>query len=218
MDKKEVLNAIKRLKEESKERKFTQSFDLIVNLKHLDLKKPENQVDFFQALPKGKGKENKVCAFAGPESVDDAKTACDFTIGIQEFDDYKKDPKKIKKLAGEYDIFIAQANVMPKVAATFGRVLGPRQKMPNPKAGAIFPPKANFGPIMDRMRRTVRIAAKTSPLIQVSVGNLKQSDEDIADNLLAVYDQIIHHLPGEINNIKSVYTKLTMSKPVQLER
>jgi len=217
MNKKEILSAIQKLKEESKERKFTQSYDLIVNLKHIDLKKTENQVDFFVPLPKGKGKENKICAFSGPESKDDAKAACDFVVDINEFDTYK-DIKKVKKLAETYDIFMAQANVMPKVAATFGRVLGPRQKMPNPKSGSIFAPKTNLTPIVEKMKNTIRISAKTSPIIQVCVGNQKLSDEDVTENIILTYDQIIHHLPNELNNIKNVYLKLTMSKPIELER
>ncbi|MBN2880701.1 50S ribosomal protein L1 [Candidatus Woesearchaeota archaeon] len=217
MDKKQIIGAIKQLKEESKKRNFSQTFDLIINLRHLDLKKPENQVDFYLTLQHGKGKANKVCAFVGPESKDDAKGVCDF-IGIEDFDSYKKDAKKVKQLADKYDVFIAQANIMPQVAATFGRVLGTRQKMPNPKAGAVFPPKANIEAIVQKFTTTIRISAKKAPTIMVPIGGEKDSEEDIAENVMNTYNQIIHHLPNELNNVRNVLLKLTMGKPVHMEK
>lgn len=218
MDKKKLLETIGKIKSESVKRKFNQSLDLIVNLKQLDLKKPENQLDFFITLPHNRGKDNKVCAFVGPESKDDAKANCDFIISVEEFESYKKDVKKVKKLADEYDLFISQANVMPQVAAAFGRVLGTRQKMPNPKSGAIFAPKSNLKPLVERMKKTIRISAKKDPHVMIGIGLETQSDEEIVENITNVYNQIVHHLPGELNNIKSVFIKLTMGKPVSVDK
>lgn len=218
MDKAKILEAIKSIKAESTKRKFGQSIDLIVNLKQLDMKKPEHQLDFFITLPHNRGKDNKVCALVGPESRDDARANCDFTVSTEEFETYKKDIKKVKKLADEYDVFLAQANVMPLVAGTFGRVLGTRQKMPNPKSGAIFPPKANLKPLVERMRRTIRIAAKKDPHVMIAIGTEGQDEAEVAENIANVYNQIVHHLPGELNNVKSVVLKLTMGKPIHLEK
>jgi large subunit ribosomal protein L1 len=218
MDKNKLLEAIKQIKAESKKRNFKESIDLIVNLKQLDLKKPEHQVDFFTTLPFNRGKDNRICALAGPESKDEAKTACDFTVSSDEFEAYKKDIKKVKKLADSYDFFLAQANIMPLVAGTFGRVLGTRQKMPNPKSGAIFPPKANLKPLVEKMKKTVRVAAKKDPHIMLAIGTTDQKSEEIAENIITLYNQIVHHLPGELNNVRNVMIKQTMGKPVPLEK
>jgi len=218
MDKNKLLEAIKQIKAESKKRNFKESIDLIVNLKQLDLKKPEHQVDFFTTLPFNRGKDNKICALAGPESKDEAKTACDFTVSSDEFEIYKKDIKKVKKLADSYDFFLAQANIMPLVAGTFGRVLGTRQKMPNPKSGAIFPPKANLKPLVEKMKKTVRVVAKKDPHIMIAIGTSEQKAEEVAENIINLYNQIVHHLPGELNNVRNVMIKHTMGKPVHLEK
>jgi large subunit ribosomal protein L1 len=212
MDNQQLTQALKQLREAPK-RKFSQSVDLIINLKGLDLKKPENHVELYILLQHGKGTPNKVCALVGPELKDDAEANCDFTVQEKDFDGYAKDKKAAKKLAAGYDFFVAQANIMPKVAGAFGRVFGPRRKMPNPKAGCVVPPKFNFKPL----RHTVKAVAKEKPLIQVSVGNEKMTDAQLAANIMAVYDQVLHKLPGERNNIRSVYVKYTMGKPVQLE-
>jgi large subunit ribosomal protein L1 len=216
MDKKSVLEAIKKLKAEPK-KKFTQSFDLIITLKDLDLKKSDQQVDFFITLHNDTGKKLKVCAFVGPELIDEAKSACDLVITPDDFAKYPK--QKAKALAQQYDYFLSQATIMTKVAATFGRYLGVRGKMPNPKAGCVVPPKgANLKALIERLQKTVKISAKKIPVIQVRVGTEAMDEEKLADNIIYIYDQLIHHLPGEKNNIQHIYMKLTMSKPFKLDK
>ncbi len=217
MDKKKLTEAIQNLKSSSKKRKFTQRFDLIINLKALDLKKADNQVDFYMSLPHGLGKKLSICALIGPELREEAAKVCDESITLAEFDEYQKDKKKVKKLSEMHDYFIAQANVMPKVAATFGRVLGPRKKMPNPKAGCVVPPKANLSQLYERLQKTVRISAKTSLTVQVAVGVETMKDDEVAENIVAVYEQLLHHLINEKHNVRSVLLKLTMSKPEELD-
>jgi large subunit ribosomal protein L1 len=216
MDKKQILESLKYAKELSQKRNFKQTIELIINLKGLDLKKPEQQVDLFVSLHKPRGKDIKICALVGPELQANAKEACDNVVMLDDFTKLSKDKKAVKKLANEYDFFIAQANIMPKVAAAFGRVLGPKGKMPNPKAGCIVPPKGNLKPLKEKLANTIKITAKTSPLIQCAVGKEDMPDEDIADNIMTIYDQVIHHLPSEQHNIKSIFIKLTMGKSVRV--
>jgi len=213
MNQAEIKTILGRAKEKSPKRNFSQTYDFIIALKGLDLKK--QPVDFYATLHYGKGKKSKICALVGPELADEAKKVCDQVILVDDFARYQKDKKLSKKLAAEFDYFIAQANIMAKVATAFGRVFGPRGRMPNPKAGCVVPPKANLQVVYDRLQKTVRISAKTSLMIQLSVGTEAMKDEEIIDNILTIYDQLIHHLPNEKNNIKSTYLKTTMGKIVK---
>jgi large subunit ribosomal protein L1 len=213
MDKQEILKAIKQARSAPK-RNFPQTFDLIINLKDLNLKKPDEQVDLYITLPNGLGKIRKVCGLVGPELVDESKAQLDKTITLLDFD--VLDKKAIKKLTEDYDFFVAQANIMPKVAAVFGRIFGPRNKMPNPKAGCVVPPKANLKPLKERLLKTVRVQAKKSLIIQAPVGIETMSDEEIATNLMHVYDAVLHALPKEQNNLRSGYIKLTMGTPIKV--
>ena len=215
MDTKAITNALHTVKEQSKERKFSQTVDLIITLKGLNLKNPDDQVEFFVSLPHNTGKKRKVCAIVGPEMMDKAKEVCDKVITQADFDQYK-DKKALKKLANEYDYFIAQADIMPKVAAAFGRALGPRGKMPNPKAGCILPPKAPVQPVYERLQKMVRISAKKQLAVQLAVGKVDMDDAPLVENIKLIYDQLVHHLPGEQNNIRDVYLKLTMGSPVKI--
>ncbi len=215
MEKEELQSALTRAKDISDKRNFKQSFDLIVNFKGLDLKKPEHQVDLFITLPHSRGKKVKVCALVGPELYEQAKKIIDSVILSDNFTIYK-DKKEIKKLANSCDFFIAQANIMPKVATTFGRVFGPRGKMPNPKAGGVVAPNANLKPIYEKFQRTVRVTTKNAPLVQCSIGTEDMNMNELSDNALAVYNSILHGLPNEKHNIKDIHIKLTMGKPVKI--
>jgi len=210
-----VLEALEKLKKDSAQRKFKQSIDLIIALKELDLKKPDQQVEFFTNIPHISGKKIKVCALVDAEMSDEAKKVFDLTIMQDDFTKYDK--RKARTLAGQYDFFIAQANIMTKVAATFGRYLGVRGKMPNPKAGCVVPPKGvNLQGLYEKLQTTIKISAKKVPLIQLRIGTEEMPASQVADNVMFIYDQLIHHLPGEKQNIKAVYLKLTMSKPIKL--
>jgi large subunit ribosomal protein L1 len=214
MDKKQITVALEKVKKDAPKRNFDQSIDLIINLKDLDFKKPDHQVDIFVTLHHTRGKPVRVGAFVGPELADQAKEECNSFVKSSDFKAY--DPKKVKVLAKNNDIFIAQANVMKEVAGSFGRVLGPRNKMPNPKAGAVVPPGANLKQLVERLQKVVRVSAKKSPVVHVMVGKQKQSTEEVVDNILTIYNQVAHALPQEQNNIKESFLKLTMSKPVKI--
>jgi large subunit ribosomal protein L1 len=214
MDKAQIVKALGELKKANKERKFKQTYDLIFTLKGLDLKKPDQHVDFYAQMPKPI-RNNKICALVGPELKDDASKTCDFSVAQTDFEGYDK--KKAKKLAESYDYFIAQANIMGLVAKNFGKIFGPRGKMPNPKAGCVVPPKGSLANLYKKLQQTQRIMAKTQPQIQCSVGKEGSADEDVAENVISLYNQLVNHLVGRENNIKNIYLKLTMGKPVKVQ-
>lgn len=214
MDKTQVTETLKKVKESSQKRNFTQSYDLIINLRDIDLKKPEQSINFFHTLHYSKGKRVKVCALVGPELMSQAKEVCDSAVSVDDFPKYQK--KEAKKLASEYDFFIAQATIMPKVAQTFGKVFGPKGKMPNPKAGCVVPPNANIKPLYQKLQRTVKLQTKNDPIVQTIVGNEKMKDEEVIDNIMTTYDALIHQLPNGKNNIKNILLKLTMGKAFQI--
>ncbi len=208
MNKEKVLEAIKKLKEQKK-RNFEQQIDFIINFQELDLKKPENQLNFFVTLPFKPGKEKKIAGFVDVDIVEDAKKYLDFFLTSDQFQEYAKDKKKIKKLAEEYDFFVAQGNLMKDIAANFGRVLGSRGKMPDPKGG-------NLKDIVSRLRKTVRVRVRNTPNFQTRIGSEKQDEIEVFENVKHLYDQIVSNLPFEGKNIKSIFLKTTMGSPERL--
>ncbi|MEK6936738.1 MAG: 50S ribosomal protein L1 [Nanoarchaeota archaeon] len=219
MDKKEVLEAIKLAKEVSKKRNFKQGFDLVINLKNINLKKPEENIDLFLQLPNQTGKKVKICALIDYDLEKQSKETTENIILKENFPKYENKKKELKKIARQYDFFIAQADIMPKIATLFGRILGPLGKMPNPKIGAVVPGSIqSLKPLTDKLRNTIRLQTKNEPTVKASIGNETMKDEEIADNFLHVYNSVLHSLPQEKNNVKSVIIKMSMGSPINLEK
>lgn len=216
MDKKSVEAALDALSKVHVKRKFPQSIDFIVCLKELDIKKPEHQIEFFAPLTYPRGKQVKICGLVGGELIEEAKRVFGRAIISEDFDKFVQNPKDAKKLAEEYDFFVAQANIMNKVATAFGKVFGPRGKMPNPKAGCVVAPKSSLAPVAEKLQKVVHVNLKKGGSFQCAIGVEGGNQEQMITNILALYDQLIHHLPSENNNIRKMYLKYTMSKPVVL--
>ena len=126
-----VLKAVKDARSNSKRRNFSQTFDLIVNVKLIDLKKPENRLNETFVLPKGRGKEASVVVFS--DSMKDEKLKIYKSAGIEGLG---ADKRALKKLARETDFFLSEPKLMPLVGRVLGRVLAPRGKMPSVMSGA----------------------------------------------------------------------------------
>ncbi|VVB74354.1 50S ribosomal protein L1 [Candidatus Tiddalikarchaeum anstoanum] len=213
---KDIILKVKDALAKNNKKKFSQSVDLSIGLKGVDLKNPNNAIDELVALPKGKGKQVKVCALIDKELQTVAKNLCYKVILVDEFPKWKDNVKGMKKLANECDMFIAQSTIMPKIAQTFGRILGPRNKMPSPKTGTIVLPSSKLDNLIDRLTKSVFLRAKKAPSINVIVGTEKMTPEDISANVFAVLDFLVRHLPEKEQSIKHVYIKTTMGESVKI--
>lgn len=217
MDRKKLLDALKSLREKSGKRNFTQKIDVILNLRNIDIKKSEENVDLFVNLPYAPGKKLKICALVGKELETQAKIF-DKIIKKDEFSRYQDNKKELKNLAREFDYFVAQANLMTDVAKIFGKTFGPKNKMPNPKSGAVVTPTSNLEELKLKLEKTVRLKTKNEPILKTYVGNESMNDNELVDNILAVYENVARVLPQGEANIKNIVLKLTMSNPVKVEK
>jgi len=201
-----LQEALKELRKEEK-RKFEQSVDLIVNLRGVDTKR--DTISAIVNVPH-KFKEKKVCGFLNKKSeLVDTVTGMDF----QKY----KEKKQLKSLVKNYDFFIASAKLMPSVATTFGKVLGPAGKMPSPQLGVLLNEDDNsINQLLAKIDKSIKIRLK-EPSAKVSVGKENMKDEQIIENIEAVYNGIVNVLPTKKENVKSAMIKLTMGKPIRVE-
>ncbi len=209
-DNMELENELKTALEElrkSKERKFNQSVDLIVNLQKFSPKK--DVVNLFVSVPH-KIKEKKMAAFL---EVKNPKLT---TITPEEFKSYSE-KKEIKKLVKNFDFFIAQASIMPKVATVFGKVLGPAGKMPSPQLGIVAEAtEKSLDNLKEKINKSIKIRARESSL-KFCIGKQSMKNEDIIENIMTVYNAILKALPREKDNIKNIEVKFSMTKPVKIK-
>src|SRR3989338_4654590 len=118
-----------------------------------------------------------------------AKGVFDQVIMKEEFPKWVNNKKEQKRLAGSYDSFVGQVEIMAQVAATFGKVLGARGKMPNPKAGCVVPGNAaSLEPLAAKLQNTIRLQTKNETSVKASIGNESMKDDDLTDNVLAAYN------------------------------
>ena len=190
-----------------KERKFNQTADLIVNLQKFDPKK--NTINLFLSVPH-KIKEKKIAGFLESENKNIK------TITNEQFKRYSE-KKELKRLIKKFDFFIAQASLMPKVATFFGKVLGPAGKMPSPQLGIITKTDdKTINELKDKINNSIKIRVK-EPSIKLPIGKQSMKDEEIIENILAVYNSILKVMPKEKENIKNVEIKFTMTKPQKIK-
>lgn len=202
----ELKEAITQLRNTEK-RKFDQSIDLLINLKGIDLRK--DNISAIISIPH-KIKEKKVCGFLAK------KNELVTTITQPEFQRYKE-KKALKELVKEFDFFIANITLMPAVATTFGKALGPSGKMPSPQLGVMTKEDdASIKQVLDKISHSVKIKLK-EPSFKISIGKESMADEQLIENILAIYNGLVNVLPTKRENVKSVMLKLTMSKPLKVE-
>ena len=202
---KDLEKALSELRKDKK-RKFDQTVDLIINLQKFDVKK--HPLNLVLSVPH-KVKDKKIGAFL------ESKNPSVETISANEFKKYT-DKIALKKLVKKFDFFIAQASLMPKVASTFGRVLGPAGKMPSPQMGIIMnADEKTIKDLKDRINNSVKFRLKEAS-IKLAVGKESMKDEDIIENIMTIYSALIKALPRDKENIKNIEIKFTMTKPQKI--
>jgi len=121
------------------------------------------------------------------------------------------DRKAAKNRLKNFDVFVAEAPMMPTVGRVVGPILGPRGKMPIP-----VPPQAPIDNIIERERRVVILRSRDKPFVHCIIGKEKMDDEKIAQNIESVINNLTSATKRGFGNIKSIYLKLTMGDAVQL--
>jgi len=213
LDNKTILEAIKQAKTKSGGKKFNQTVDMILDITEIDMKAPEGKIQEVVELPKPTGKPNKICVVASGEFALKARNAqADFVIERADLEGLAGKKKDLRKLAESYDIFVSEAPLMPLVGRILGPVLGPRGKMPIP-----VPPNADINAILARNRKTVVVRMRAQPIIQVSFGTEKMSDDDLVENAQTILRVLDGKLKRGLKNVKYVFIKTSMGEPVKIK-
>lgn len=208
-----IVDAVTQALEQGKEsgRKFTQTVDVAITLKNVDLNIPKNRIDEEIILPNGRGKEAKVGVFAQGEGASLAKEVADVVIQPDQFEDLQKDKREFKKTANSMHYFLAEAPLMAQIGKTLGVVLGPRGKMPRP-----LPPGADPSAQIANLRNTVKVRSKDKKAFHCIAGAEGMAPEAIAENIEAILKRVEDRLEHGRMNIASIYLKTSMGPSVRL--
>src|SRR6187551_3953278 len=166
--------------------KFDASVDLHIRL-GVDPKKADQQVRGTVNLPHGTGKTKKVLVLCPPDKEADAKAAGADFVGLDEF---------VQKIEGgwtDVDVIIATPSVMPKIGK-LGKILGPRNLMPNPKTGTVTNDVA--AAVTEVKGGKIAFKVDKAGIIHASIGRVSFSPEKIAENSQELVNAIIKAKPS----------------------
>lgn len=206
-----IIDALAKAREAAPERGFEQSIDLTVNLRELDMRRPENRINLRIHLPNGVGSKKVLVFASGDLALRARRAGADSIIEPPELQEMASDKKAAKKRLKDFDVFISEAPLMPTVGRVVGPILGPKGKMPTP-----VPPQAPIDDIIERERRAIVLRSRDRPILQCIVGNEGMEDEKIAENVENLLSSLTATLRRGMGNIRSIYLKLTMGSAVKV--
>lgn len=189
--------------------KFDASVDLHVRL-GVDPKKADQAIRGTVTLPHGTGKTKRVLVLCTPDKEAEAKAAGADFVGLDEF---------VTKIEGgwvDVDVIIATPSVMPKIGK-LGKVLGPRNLMPNPKTGTVSNDVA--GAVNEVKGGKIAFKVDKAGIIHASIGRVSFTPEKIAENSQELLNAIIKAKPASAKGtyLKGISMASTMSPGISID-
>jgi large subunit ribosomal protein L1 len=189
--------------------KFDASVDLHIRL-GVDPKKADQAIRGTVTLPHGTGKTKRVLVLCTPDKEAEARSAGADFVGLDEF---------VTKIEGgwvDIDVIVATPSVMPKIGK-LGKILGPRNLMPNPKTGTVT---NNVAEAVNEVKGG-KIAFKVDKagIIHASIGRVSFSPEKLTDNCHELINAIIKAKPSSAKGtyLRSVFMASSMSPAIELD-
>jgi len=203
------LKAILSVSNGAKPRKFLETLDLQISLKNYDPVKDKRFSGVFRlpALPRPK---YTICILADAKHETEAKN---LKLPVLIADDLKKlnkNKKSIKKLADQYDAFLASASLIRQIPRIMGPGLNKAGKFP-----AVLGTNDDITAKVDDQKATVKFQLKSKKTLcmGIAIGNVKMSDNELINNITSAVNYLVSLLPKNWQQIKRLYIKSTMGKP-----
>lgn len=189
--------------------KFDSSVDIHIRL-GVDPKKADQALRGTVSLPHGTGKTKRVLVLCTPDKENEAKAAGADFVGLDEF------VQKIESGWTDIDVIIATPSVMPKIGK-LGKVLGPRNLMPNPKTGTVTNDVATA--VTDVKGGKVAFKVDKAGIIHASVGRISFEPAKIAENCQELINTLIRMKPSTAKGtyLKAVSMATSMSPGVTVD-
>ena len=189
--------------------KFDASVDLHIRL-GVDPKKADQAIRGTVSLPHGTGKTKRVLVLCGPDQEAAAKGAGADYVGLDEF---------VQKIEGgwtDVDVIVATPAVMPKIGR-LGKILGPRNLMPNPKTGTVTNDVA--AAVNEVKGGKIAFKVDKAGIIHASIGRVSFTPDKIAENSQELINAIIKAKPATAKGtyLKGLTMASTMSPGISID-
>ena len=189
--------------------KFDETLEIAMNL-GVDPRHADQMVRGVVQLPNGTGKTVRVAVFARGAKADEAKAAGAEIVGAEDL---------LEKIQGgmlDFDRCIATPDMMPLVGR-LGKVLGPRNLMPNPKVGTVTMDVATA--VTNAKGGEVQFKVEKAGVIHAGIGKVSFTEEKLAENVRAFIDAVTKAKPAGAKGtyVKKVSLSSTMGPGVSLD-
>lgn len=189
--------------------KFDSSVDIDVKL-GVDPRQANQMVRGSVSLPHGTGKEVKVLVLCTPDKEEEAKAAGADFVGLDEYID------KISAGWVDVDVIITMPSIMGKLGR-LGKILGPRNLMPNPKTGTVT---MDIAKAVEAVKAgKIDFKVDKTGIIHTAVGKVSFNPEKIFDNAKEVLDTITKLKPSASKGtyLQSITLSSSMSPGIKID-
>jgi len=189
--------------------KFDASVDLHIRL-GVDPKKADQAIRGTVNLPHGTGKTKRVLVLCTPDKEAEAKAAGADYVGLDEY---------VQKIEGgwvDVDVIVATPSVMPKIGK-LGKILGPRNLMPNPKTGTVTNDVA--AAVNEVKGGKIAFKVDKAGIIHASIGRVSFTPEKITENSHELINAIVRAKPSSAKGtyLRSVFMASSMSPGIAVD-
>jgi large subunit ribosomal protein L1 len=189
--------------------KFDASVDLHIRL-GVDPKKADQAIRGTVSLPHGTGKTKRVLVLCTPDKEAEARAAGADYVGLDEF---------VQKIEGgwvDVDVIVATPSVMPKIGK-LGKILGPRNLMPNPKTGTVTNDVA--AAVNEVKGGKIAFKVDKAGIIHASIGRVSFTPEKITENSHELINAIVKAKPSSAKGtyLKSIFMASSMSPGIAVD-
>ncbi len=189
--------------------KFDETIEIAINL-GVDPRHADQMVRGVVNLPNGTGKTVRVAVFARGDKAEEARKAGADIVGAEDL------MEQIQGGKIDFDRCIATPDMMP-IVGRLGKILGPRNLMPNPKVGTVTPDVA--GAVKAAKGGAVEYRVEKAGILHAGVGKVSFTEEALLQNIKAFTDAVQKSKPAGAKGtyVKRVAVSSTMGPGVHVE-
>ncbi|MDQ8765682.1 50S ribosomal protein L1, partial [Streptococcus ruminantium] len=187
--------------------KFDASVEVAYNL-NIDVRKADQQIRGAMVLPNGTGKTSRVLVFARGAKAEEAKAAGADFVGEDDL---------VAKINGgwlDFDVVIATPDMMA-VVGRLGRVLGPRNLMPNPKTGTVTMDVAKA--VEESKGGKITYRADKAGIVQALIGKVSFDADKLVENFKAFHDVMVKAKPATAKGTYMTSVSITTTQGVGIK-
>ena len=195
---------------EEKPRKFCQTIELQIVLKDYDTQRDKRFAGTVR-LPHPPRQNMKVCVLGDAAHCEEAKEAGISCLDVEALKKFNKNQKLVKKLARQYDAFLASQSLMSQIPKLLGPALNRAGKFPT-----LLTRNEKLVDKVNEVKCNIKFQLKKVLCMGLAIGNMNMSDVEIRQNVTLAINFLVSLLKKNWNNIQTLHIKATMGPPQRI--